>query len=75
MKKEGNRPEYMRDYMKKQRNVNNLLVNICDFPEVEREFFEERAAIMEFDGGICRKNAEIEAAKLTLIFFGKTKLN
>jgi len=42
--------------------------------ENERDFFEERAAIMEFDGGMSRQDAEKEAAKLTLIFFGKTKL-
>lgn len=64
----------MRNYIKQRRNINNFLVNICDLPEVERDFYEERAAIMEFDGGMCRENAEIEAAKLTLIFFGKTKL-
>ncbi len=73
--KKGGRREYMRNYMKQRRNVNNFLVNICDLPEVEREFYEERAAIMEYDGGMCRGNAEIEAAKLTLIFFGKTELN
>lgn len=44
-----------------------------ELSEVELEFYEERAAILEFDGGMCRKNAEIEAAKLTLIFFGKAK--
>ena len=42
--------------------------------KIERDFYEERAAIMEFDGGMCRENEETEAAKLTLIFFGKTKL-
>lgn len=62
----------MRNYMKQRRNGNNFLVNICDLPEGEREIYEERAAIMEYDGGMCRANAEIEAAKLTLIFFGKT---
>lgn len=74
MTKERGRREYMRNYTKQRRNVNNFLVNICDFPEVERDFYEERAAIIEFDGGMCRENAETEAAKLTLIFFGKTKL-
>ena len=39
--------------------------------EGERDFYEERAAILEFDGGMCRENAETAAAKLTLIFFGK----
>lgn len=72
MNKRGGRREYMRNYMKQRRNVNNFLVNISDLPEGEREFFEERAAILEFDGGMCRENAEIEAAKLTLAFFGKT---
>lgn len=32
--------------------------------------FEERAAIMEFDGGLTRKQAEIEAAKI----FARQKL-
>lgn len=48
-------------------------VNQSGFSEVELEFYEERAAILEFDGGMCRENAETEAAKLTLIFFGKAK--
>ena len=30
-----------------------------------REFFEERAAILEFDGGLSRSDAEGEAQKLT----------
>ena len=30
-----------------------------------REFFEERAAILEFDGGLSRSDAEHEAQKLT----------
>ncbi len=74
MTKERGRREYMRNYMKQRRNVNNFLVNICDLPEVEREFYEERVAILEFDGNMCRENAETEAAKLTLTFFCKTKL-
>lgn len=74
MTKERGRREYMRNYMKQRRNVNNFLVNICDLPEGEREFYEERAAIMEFDAGMSRQDAETEAAKLTLIFLGKTKL-
>ncbi len=32
-----------------------------DFDNYE---FEERAAIMEFDGGLTRKQSEIEAAKI-----------
>ena len=42
--------------------------------EIECDFYEERAAIMERDGGMCRANAEREAAKLTSTFFSKTKL-
>ncbi len=33
----------------------------------EREFFEERAAIMEFDGGLSRSQAEQEAYERLLI--------
>lgn len=44
-----------------------------DFSEVELEFYEERAAILEFDGGMCRETAEMTAAKLALIFFGKAQ--
>jgi len=42
--------------------------------EVERDFYEERAAILEYDGDMCRENAEIEAARLTSIFFGKSNV-
>ena len=31
--------------------------------ENERDFFEERAAIMEFDGGMCKEKAEICISK------------
>ena len=57
--------------MKSRRSVNIFRVNNDDLPEIEWEFYEERAAIMEFDGGLCREDAEIEAIKLTLIMFGK----
>ena len=30
----------------------------------EKELFEERAAIMEYDGGLSRKEAESESVKL-----------
>jgi hypothetical protein len=33
-----------------------------------REFFEERAAIMEFDGGLSRMEAEQAAKALTLAY-------
>lgn len=35
-----------------------------------REFFEERAAIRQFDGGQDRASAELEAMKETLRKFG-----
>lgn len=34
---------------------------IDDLTDYEREIYEERAAIMEFDGGLARPNAEREA--------------
>jgi pentose-5-phosphate-3-epimerase len=36
-----------------------------------REFFEERAAIMEFDGGLKRIEAELEAKALTEAFVAR----
>ena len=37
--------------------------------EAARQDFEERAAIMEFDGGLSRDDAEREAKALTLAYF------
>jgi len=34
--------------------------------EAEREAFEERAAIMEYDGGLSRRDAEREAMKAVI---------
>ena len=34
--------------------------------EAEREAYEERAAIMEFDGGLSRRDAEREAMKAVI---------
>lgn len=34
-----------------------------DLTEEEKELFEERAAIMEYDGGMTREQAEKEAYK------------
>ena len=34
---------------------------VVDWPPVWREAFEERAAIMEFDGGLSRAEAEVGA--------------
>jgi hypothetical protein len=41
-------------------------LKIEDLTTEQREFFEERAAIMEFDGYLTRKEAEGEAWKLTI---------
>lgn len=35
-----------------------------DWPEVRRDAWEERAAIMEYDGGLPREEAEAEAWRL-----------
>ena len=40
------------------------LAAVVDWPVVLREDFEERAAIMEFDGKMSRTEAEIEAWRL-----------
>lgn len=37
--------------------------SLGDLSEYEREFFEERAAIAEFDGGMPRPIAEAEARR------------
>lgn len=34
--------------------------------ETEREAYEERAAIMEYDGGLSRRDAEHEAMKAVI---------
>jgi hypothetical protein len=36
-----------------------------------REYFEERAAILEFDGGLSRSDAEIEAQRLTQLYLDR----
>ena len=36
-----------------------------------REFFEERAAILEFDGGLPKREAELVARELTLAFLAR----
>ena len=36
-----------------------------------REFFEERAAILEFDGGLPKSEAELAARELTLAFLAR----
>jgi hypothetical protein len=41
--------------------VPGLVASIASAQEVDREAFEERAAIMEFDGGMTRVDAEAAA--------------
>ena len=36
-----------------------------------REYFEERAAILEFDGGLAKSEAELVARELTLAFLAR----
>jgi hypothetical protein len=38
----------------------------ADLTSTQREEWEERAAIMEFDGGLTRENAEAAALRLVL---------
>jgi hypothetical protein len=38
-------------------------VSFASLSEVQTEIFEERAAIMEYDGGLSRQEAEQEAMK------------
>jgi hypothetical protein len=56
------------------KTIRNVTMTKPSLNTVEREFYEERASILEIDGGLSKENAEIEAVKLTLIFFCKTKL-
>ena len=44
--------------------AHSLPVNISEWPEEWRETYEERAAIMEFDGELSRPTAEKEAERL-----------
>lgn len=46
-------------------NKTSLETFLGGLSEIERDFHEERATIMQFDGGMCRSEAEKEAAKLT----------
>lgn len=41
-----------------------LPVRVADWPIGHRDDFEERAGILEFDGGLARTAAEIEAERL-----------
>lgn len=43
---------------------------VAGLSEDQREFFEERAAVLEFDGGFSRQDAEREALAQTRRHFG-----
>ena len=55
--------------------ANKFLPYIADIDNLSKavqEFFEERAAIIEYDGGLSREEAEQKALNLTSIFFQKS---
>ena len=49
-----------------------LPVRVADWPAESRDDFEERAGILEFDGGLARMDAEIEAERLVRSTFTET---
>ena len=46
-----------------------LSIQLSRLTESQREWYEERAGILEFDGGFTREVAEIEALIQTRKFF------
>ena len=51
--------------------INQLIKHLPTIdPEDIKEFYEERAGIREFDGGMSKEDAEREAFYDTLSFFG-----
>lgn len=62
----------LRDQVAGCRNVVVALVRagavlpsgVSDWPSVQRDDFEERAGLLEFDGGLARAAAEIEAERM-----------
>jgi hypothetical protein len=55
------RPTYLEIARRALSEPVRLPAKICDWPESLRDLFEERAAIMEFDGGLTREAAERRA--------------
>jgi hypothetical protein len=45
------------------------LIEVLNRAQDAAEFYEERAAILEYDAGFTRKEAEAEAARLTVVKF------
>ena len=54
------------------RNEKDLKAFLNSLSIEEQEFFEERAGIVEYDGGLPRDEAEQKASKLTSFFFQKS---
>lgn len=44
--------------------MQSLPERVADWPEAERELYEERAAILEFEGGLPRAEAEMVAEQM-----------
>jgi len=80
---QGNRPNYMTvtatDLAKSSGNRGNqgnheIIIKEVKFEsESVREYVEERAAIMEFDGGLSHKEAEQAAAKAIRVYCYRVK--
>lgn len=51
----------------------DLQTILDNFSDDERFMFEERAGIMEYDGGLSREDAEKEAMKSVYRLFGKVE--
>ncbi len=46
-------------------------MKLQEFDENQREFFEERAAILEYEANLSRDKAEYQAYLMTLEWFNK----
>lgn len=52
--------------------IKPYIADIDNLSKAAQEFFEERSAILEFDGCLSREEAEQKASELTSIFFQKS---
>jgi hypothetical protein len=59
--------------MESRRRAPREVPDISVLDEDAREFFEERAAIIEFDGGLCRPQAEALALSETQRYMQRRK--
>lgn len=53
--------EILRALLEQMRHRSVLPPSVVDWPEDQREAYEERAAIIEYDGGLDRVDAEVLA--------------